>query len=76
MKHTKLSIGTHNIRGGSTSIRKKTYLDEDIQVYNIDLICLQETKIKDGYDQVHKNFRIACFESDTPQYDLGFLVHK
>ena len=70
MKSTKLRIGTHNIRGGST------YLDEDIQIYNIDLICLQETKIKDGYDQVQKNCRIICFESDNPQYGLGFLVHK
>jgi len=75
MKYTKLRIGTHNIRGGLTSIRK-AYLDEDIQVYNIDLICPQETTIKDGYDQVHKHCRIICFESDNPQYGLRFLAHK
>ena len=75
MKFNKLRIGTYNVRGLSTET-KRNYLDQDLKSFDCDIVCLQETKIKDGYDSVHNNSRIICFETSTPQYGLGFVINK
>ena len=70
-----LRIGTFNVRGIASNTARNL-LDEDISTYKLDVVCLQETKIKDGCDSVHKASRILCFETSKHQYGLGFAISK
>ena len=49
MKSKKFNIGTFNVRGLTSDIKKES-LNQDIEKLNVDVCCLQETKIKKGID--------------------------
>ena len=70
-----LRIGTFNVRG-IASDTARNLLDEDISNFNLDVVCLQETKIKNGCDSTHKTSRILCFATTKQQYGLGFAINK
>ena len=70
-----LKIATFNIRGLDSKIRKQQ-LENDLTTYNIDIMCLQETKIHKGLDINLTHSRLICFPSDTKQYGNGFLINN
>ena len=73
MKSKKFSIGTFNVRGLTSDI-KKELLNQDIEKLSVDICCLQETKIKKGIDINIKNNRLICFPSEKSHYGNGFLI--
>ena len=44
--------------------------------YNLDIICLQETKIHDGIDININRSRLICFKSECRHYGIGFLINE
>lgn len=44
--------------------------------YDLDIICLQENKIKEGIDINLKNARLITFTSQSAQYGNGFLIRN
>ena len=75
MGPTTLQIGTFNVRGLTSKIKKEA-LDEDLQKYKTDVICLQETKIREGVDINLKNSRLLTFPTENGHYGNGFLINK
>ena len=75
MRETKFTVSTFNVRGITSEI-KKWNLNEDLLKYNIDLICLQETKINDDMDIQVKESRLICFKPECRHYGSGFLINK
>ena len=73
MKSKKFNIGTFNVRGLTSDIKKES-LNQDIEKLNVDVCCLQETKIKKGIDINVKNNRLICFPSEKSHYGNGFLI--
>ena len=55
---------------------KKKQLCTDIESYQLDLVCLQETKIANGADRTIKQHRLLRFESNSRHYGCGFLISK
>ena len=74
-KQKEFSVATFNVRGLTKDL-KKTNLSTDIDRYNIDLCCLQETKIKNGCDVYKKKHRIICFPMEDEHYGMGFVINK
>ena len=72
---TNFNIGTFNVRTLQSEIRKEQ-LSKDLDSYNLDLLCVQETKIQDGVDRNINNHRLICFSSDSRFYGSGFFIHK
>ena len=68
-------MGTFNVRGLNAET-KKEHLDEDLTNYKMDIICLQETKIKEGTDVYLKNSRLITLPTETGHYGNGFIVRK
>ena len=75
MKNLEIKIGSFNVRGLNSNLRKEL-LNEDLIKYDLDIICLQETKIQNGTDINIGNSRLICFESDSRHYGNGFLINK
>ena len=73
MTRKKFSIGTFNVRGLTSNI-KKELLNKDIEKLCVDVCCLQETKIKKGFDINISNNRLICFPTEKSHYDNGFLI--
>ena len=75
------SVATFNVRGLTQDL-KKVNLATDLDRYNVDVCCLQETKIKDGIDcnissQSSKNsHRLICFPTKSEHYGMGFMIHE
>ena len=69
-----MNIGSFNVRGISSSI-KKNNLVQDLTQYKLDLISIQETKTK-ADDQVINGHRLITFEHTNRQGGLGFLIAK
>ena len=68
-----LSIGTFNVRG-LTDDQKKRDLTLDMKRYNIDICCLQETKMKVGSDVNINEYRLITLPADIPYYGTGFII--
>ena len=71
----KISIATFNVRGINSNI-KKHQLDQDLIKYKIDIICLQETKIREGVDINLQNSRLITLPCENQYYGSGFLVRN
>ena len=72
---TQFSSGTLNVRG-LTSKTKRECLDELFADYNLDVLCLQETKTKNEETIQQKNSTLHLLFSSTHHYGLGFAVKK
>jgi len=70
-----ISFGSFNVRGLSSKF-KKHQLAEDLARYGVTLCALQETKIKDGHDEIFNQYRIFCLPSSNRHYGLGFAIHR
>ena len=70
-----LNIGSFNIRGLNSEIRKEQLI-HDLESYNLDVLCIQETKIKDGDSRVIRGNQLLCFESNSKHYGCGFVINK
>ena len=75
-KKEQFSIGTFNVRG-LTSQSKQDALSQDVNNYEIDICCLQETKIIDSndYDTTNGN-RLITIPSTSKHYGNGFIIAK
>ena len=51
-----VTIGSYNIRGLTDKL-KKVQLSKDLKFYNVDMCCVQETKITEGIDTNIRNYR-------------------
>ena len=70
-----LNIGSFNIRGLNSEIRKEQLI-HDLESYNLDVLCIQETKIKDGDSRVIRGNQLLCFESNSKHYGCGFVINE
>ena len=68
-----LSVGTFNVRGLKEN-QKKQNLVQDMKKYNIDICCLQETKISTGSDINISDYRLITLPADIQHYGTGFVV--
>ena len=69
-----LSIASFNVCG-LVQESKQEQLAVAAKRYGVDIICLQETKIKDGIDRnVDQNYRLISLPTDQRAYGNGFLV--
>ena len=69
------TIGTFNVRGISKP-EKQEQLARDVTKYNLDVCCLQETKIKDGIDVNVDKHKLITLPTDSPHYGNGFVVSE
>ena len=67
------NIATFNVRGLSEDTKQQS-LVSDVIKYNVDVCCLQETKIKDSKDVNLRKHRFISLQSDSEHYGNGFLV--
>ena len=49
MTFENLTIASYNIRGFTDKL-KKVQISKDLKFYNVDVCCVQETKITEGID--------------------------
>ena len=75
MRTTELCVATFNVRGLTCNI-KQHQLAEDLKKYNIDIACIQETKIQNGVDINVGDCRLITFETQNKYYGLGFAINK
>ena len=40
------------------------------------MLCIQETKVKDGDSSVIRGNQLLCFESNSKHYGCGFVINK
>ena len=75
-KETKtFKLGTFNVRG-LTQDYKQEQLSRDMSNYNLDVLCIQETKIKELINIDIDNNRLICLESNSQHHGNGFMVSK
>jgi sorting nexin-29 len=69
------SIATFNVRG-MTEEAKRIHLANDMDKYNVNIMCLQETKVKDEtrYEVNGKEF--LFLKSESQHYGNGFVLDK
>ena len=69
------NIGTFNVRGLKDE-QKRQDLAQDAERYNIDVLCIQETKLSEGIDcnVGNKNDRLIALSSDNVHHGVGFVV--
>ena len=72
---TQFSSGTLNFHG-LNSKTKRECLDELFVDYNLDVLCLKETKPKNEETIQQKNSTLHTLSSSTHHYGLGFAVSK
>jgi len=75
MLEKRLNVGTFNVRGLSSFSKRKS-LSRDLSAYGVDICCLQETKLANGIDERHGDFRILCLETSCRHYGLGFAISR
>ncbi|GFO26877.1 craniofacial development protein 2-like [Plakobranchus ocellatus] len=71
----RFNFGTFNVRGLSCEI-KQNQLVEDFDRYKLDILCVQETKIKNGGDWTIRGHRVLLYETECRHYGNGFIIHK
>ena len=69
------NIATFNVRGMANDY-KKEQLIRDMTTYNVDVCCLQETKLAQGINKDIKDHKIIAFESKQIEYGNGFVINK
>ncbi len=69
------NISTFNVRGLSKEVNQEQ-LDDDMLRFGIYIICIQETKIKDGIDINLKDSWLLTFPTKNLSRGIGFLIHK
>ena len=75
IKKRNFCVGSLNVRG-LTAKTKQEALTRDTQKYNVDVCCLQETKIqKNGVYEINGSI-IITFETKNKHYGNGFIVSK
>ena len=76
-KFKEFNIGTFNVRGLMKE-QKQEFLARDIDNYNLDVCCLQETKIAEGIDQDigDRKHKLVAFQSDCRFYGNGFVIDE
>ena len=69
------AIATWNVRGITATSKKET-LGTDCDHYNIDLGCIQETKVEGMLEQqLHTGHRLILMQQKTATYrGLGFII--
>ena len=74
--NTTFIIGSFNVTGIAKT--EKQQLAKVIDPYNLDVCCLQETKIKDGLDVDIgvKRHKLVSLQSVSPHYGSGFVINK
>ena len=68
-------LGTFNVRGLSQDY-KQEQLSHDMSRYSLDVICIQETKIKELINIDIEGNRLICLESNSQHHGNGFMVSK
>ena len=72
----KLSIATFNVRG-LTQEYKQEQLSRDLTKYKIDIISIQETKIKEDMDRNIGQNRLICFSTGAnSSHGSGFMISR
>ena len=63
---------------GPTKTEKQEQLARDLDVHNLDVCCLQETKIVDGLDVDIgvKKHKVMYLQSASPHYGNGLVINK
>ena len=74
MTFENLTIASYNIRGLTDKL-KKVQLTKDLKFYNVDVCCVQETKIAEGIDTNIRDYRLICQKRNQKDYGNGFLIH-
>ena len=70
------SIGTLKASGLNDDSKKRAQLKIQ-KKYKADIICLQETKIKEGIDiNTEKGHRIVSLKTDEKSYGNGFIIAR
>ena len=79
VNNTNFFIRMLNVRDEKvTKTEKQEQFARDIDKYNLDAFCFQETKIKDGLDvdiRVKKH-KLVCVQSVSLNYGNGFVINK
>jgi len=66
-----LNIGTLNCRSIASELKKHA-IDKDMLDYNLDVCCLQETKIKQRSIACFENCKLLLMNSTNVHYGMGF----
>ena len=66
-------LGSFNVRGLTKDV-KQFQLSEDMAKYGLDVMCIQETKMKILLNKDIGKNRLICTESVSGHYGLGFMV--
>lgn len=68
-----MKFGSFNVRG-LTSNLKQCHLAKDMARYELDILCLQETKVTKGSTFVRGDSTFILLDSSSPHYGNGFVV--
>ena len=68
-----MNLATFNVRG-LASPTKQAQLAQDLGRYQVDIICLQETKVNAQSDSRIKNARLLLIPGQCRHYGLGFAL--
>ena len=70
-----LTIGTWNVRGLTSATKKKT-LGADCEHYNVDILCIQETKAKAQWEYLLQSGHklILMQQKEASHRGLGFVI--
>ena len=75
-RRMKLSVATFNVRGLTQEL-KQHQLARDVNRYKIDILSIQETKIRENVDKNINGLRLICFETGTNiSHGNGFMVSE
>ena len=74
MMFKNLTIASYNI-WGLTDKLKKVQLSKDLKFYNVDVCCVQETKITEDINTNIHDYQLICQKTDQKDYWNGFLIH-
>ena len=58
--------------GGLTDKLKKVQLSKDLRFYNVDLCCVQETKITEDIDTNIRDYRLICQKKPKKITEMDF----
>ena len=75
-----VSLSTFNVRGLGDEL-KQSYLDRDCTQYKLDVIALQETKVRESYEQVFPETgnKLFVFDQTSGCWQrgiIGFFISK
>lgn len=69
------NIASFNVRG-LVKPEKRLALAKDLVSYQVDICCLQETKVSEHTDEMIGGYKIILLPSKTRHYGLGFALNK